>query len=68
MSYVPDKVMDDNIWNPEVLYNVRSDIDLASRPVSGVIQNHPGGSRYDKVLFETKKWLSPVFRPPHVVS
>lgn len=65
---LPDKVMDDDIWNPEVLDDVRSDIDLASRPVSGVIQNHPGGSRYDKVLSERMKWLSPVFWPPHVVS
>ena len=39
----PDKVVDDNIRNPEVLDDVRSHVDFSSRPVGWVIQNHPKG-------------------------
>ena len=39
----PDKVVDDNIWNPKVLDDVRSHVDFSSRPVGWVIQNHPTG-------------------------
>ena len=33
--------MNDNIRNPEVFDDVRSDIDLSTRPVSAVIEHHP---------------------------
>ena len=38
---LPDKVMDDNVWDPEVLDDVRSDIDLSPGPICAVIENHP---------------------------
>ena len=42
---IPDKVVDDDIWDPEVLDDVGGHIDLASRPVGRVIQNHPEGKQ-----------------------
>ena len=38
---LPDEVVNDNIRNPEVFDDVRSDIDLSTRPVSAVIEHHP---------------------------
>lgn len=38
---LPDKVMDDNVWDPEVFDDIRSDIDLSPGPVCAVIEDHP---------------------------